>query len=324
MRQSSQKPDLRNLPLATLRTFEAAARHQSFSKAAAELNITNSAVSHQLKRLEFVLDTPLFFKAGRNIALTDAGRAFSNTVRNALDNIAATANAMQEETNLGGKLVIACPPMFASKWLAKYFLEFTRLHSRIECHINLVENSRVPFEQNYDVGIGFGARDHPGKWCGFLRKITLTPAISSRLYADTGKALLEPEDLTDLTLLHWDDGTEWRRWFATVGIAPPDRRQGHLYCNDMSVALDLAIEGVGVVLVSEVLSLASIHQGSLVRPFRHNIEADGEWYAICDRYQLERQPVRIFLRWLLGRFGSDLPAATLPDDAPASRPRHSV
>jgi LysR family glycine cleavage system transcriptional activator len=303
MGRSRQKPDLRNLPLSTLRTFEAAARHQSFSKAATELNVTNSAVSHQLKRLEQAIETPLFYKTGRNIALTDAGGAFAKTVRDALDSIAATANSMQEEATFGGKLVIGCPPMFASKWLAKYFLDFTSLHRRIECHIKLVENSRLPFEQDYDVGIGFGARGVAGRWSHFLRKTTLTPALSSGLYAQTGKMLLEPSDLADVTLLHWDDGTEWRRWFTAVGLPMPASRQNHIYCNDMSIALDLAIEGIGAVLVSEVLSPPTIGQGSLVRPYEHNIKADGEWYAICDRYQIERKPVRAFLRWLLGRFG---------------------
>jgi LysR family glycine cleavage system transcriptional activator len=108
----------RNLPLATLRTFDAAARHQSLAKASQELNLTDSAVSHQ-RRLEEALGVGLFEKAGRGVVLTDAGRVFARSVAAALHDIARTAHSLADAAKVGGRLTIACPPMFASKWLAK-------------------------------------------------------------------------------------------------------------------------------------------------------------------------------------------------------------
>lgn len=311
---------MNKIPFSTLRAFEAAARHQSFSRAAAELNVTNSAISHQLKRLEEALETRLFAKSGRGVMLTDAGETFVRAVRDSLGNISATAAILREMGSPGGKLVIACPPMFASKWLAKNLLAFTEAHPKVECHIRLFDSSRFVFEKDYDLAIGFGQEtDFAGRWHALLRKVTLTPAISSRLYAHSGQILHSPADLTRTTLLHRDDGPEWYRWFASAGIAYPQEGQRHLYCSDMSVAIDLAIEGVGVALVSEVLSLGSIHQGTLVRPFSQSIRAEGAWYAVCDRHQLERGSVRAFLRWLFDRFGTDLELEPTANDAPGSR-----
>lgn len=309
---------MRNLPLATLRAFEAAARHESFIKAAAELNLTDSAISHQLKRLETALGFDLFEKAGRGVALTDAGRVFARSVREALGDIGATADMLADANSVGGALVIACPPMFASKWLAKSFADFQRNHPGIECHIRLVDNDRVGTSQDYDVGIQFGSGGWAGKWTAVLRDVTLTPACSPRIYQGTGELLREPRDLERTVLLHRDDGTEWRRWLASVGIHFSSGRQANLYCSDLSIAIDLAVEGVGVALVSEVLSLGNIYQGTLIRPFPHTIEADGGWYVLCDRHRLDRPSVRAFIRWLMGRFGHAFDVAH-PEAEPGSQ-----
>lgn len=299
-----------SFPLATLRTFEVAARHESYLKAAAELNLTDSAVSHQLKRLETALGVRLFAKSGRGVVLTDAGRVFARTVRDALDGIKATADILADARRAGGSLTIACPPMFASKWLAKHFTDFLRSHDGIECHIRLLDNERVSAGHDFDVGIQYGSGGWVGKWTALLKEVTLTPACSPRIYQRTGELLRDPRDLERTVLLHRDDGTEWRRWFSSVGIHSASPAQRHLYCSDLSIAIDLAAEGVGVALVSDVLSLGNVYQGTLVRPFSHAIEATGAWYVLCDRPRLERASVRAFLRWLMGRFGQSFEMAT--------------
>nr|WP_192250394.1 LysR family transcriptional regulator [Mesorhizobium caraganae] len=154
--------NLRNLPLPTLRTFEAAARHQSLTKAASELHLTDSALSPQISRLEEALACTLFVKAGRGLILSDAGRIFAKAVAGALQDISITAMRLSDLEDGGGRLDIACPPMFGNTWLAKNLGDFCKDHPTIECHITLAENHRVHELKDIDIGVAFG----PGGWLG--------------------------------------------------------------------------------------------------------------------------------------------------------------
>lgn len=121
-------------------------------------------------------------------------------------------------------------------------------------------------------------------------------------------------DLGGLTLLHRDDGTEWRRWLADEGEHDLPGLAKHLYCNDLGILVDLAVAGAGIVLVSDTLSASYVADGRLLRPFSGAIQATGGWYALCDASRLERSVARLFLHWLLGRFGR-MPAFEAPDQA---------
>jgi LysR family transcriptional regulator, glycine cleavage system transcriptional activator len=299
----------RNLPLATLRTFEAAARHQSLAKASQELNLTDSAISHQLRRLEEALGVDLFEKAGRGVALTDAGRVFARSVAAALHDIARTAHGLADAAQVGGRLTIACPPMFASKWLAKNIAAFCYDHPAIECQIKLADNDHVVDMPDADLGIQFGSGSWPAKWSMLLETVAIAPACSPLLFRRAGRAFTRPSDLRDVILLHQDDGAEWRRWLAAEGDHTFEAYRRHLYCSDLSIAIDLAAEGAGVVLVSDTLSASLVADGLLLRPFAGTILATGGWYVLCDDYKLERSNTRLFLHWLLARFGK---ALTLP------------
>jgi LysR family transcriptional regulator, glycine cleavage system transcriptional activator len=230
-----------------LRTFDAAARHQSLAKASQELNLTDSAVSHQLRRLEAALGVDLFEKAGRGVALTDAGRVFARSVAAALHDIARTAHSLADAAQVGGRLTIACPPMFASKWLAKNIAAFCYDQPAIECQIQLADNDRVVDVPDADLGIQFGSGSWPAKWSTLLETVAIAPACSPLLFRRAGHAFTRPSDLRDIILLHQDDGAEWRRWLAAEGDHAFDAYRRHLYCSDLSIAIDLAAEGAGVV-----------------------------------------------------------------------------
>jgi LysR family glycine cleavage system transcriptional activator len=309
---------IRHLPLATLRTFEVAARHQSLAKAALELNLTDSAVSHQLRRLEDALGLALFEKAGRGVVLTDAGRIFARSVAAALHDIARTAHSLADADQVGGRLTIACSPVFASKWLAKNIADFCDDHPAIDYHIQLVENDKVVEATEADLGIQFGSGSWPGKWSALLENVAIAPACSPLLFSRAGRRLTRPSDLRDVMLLHQDDGSEWRRWLAAEGDHAFEAYRRHLYCSDLSIAIDLAAEGAGVVLVSDTLSSSLISDGQLLRPFGGSILATGGWYALCDDYRLARSNARQFIRWLFGRFGSAVSLPSARDDAAAA------
>ncbi|HEY0120453.1 MAG TPA: LysR substrate-binding domain-containing protein [Rhizobium sp.] len=295
--------DLRNLPLPTLRTFEAAARHQSLSKAALELHLTDSAVSHQLRRLEDALGYDLFSKAGRGVTLTEAGQVFAKTVSAALQNIFAAALLLSEAGQEGGRLDVACPPMFAGGWLAKHLKDFCQDHPSVECHIRLSENQRIHEIADIDIGILFGSGGWPDKWSMLLAHVNITPVCSPALFQRIGKTFTQVSDLRDAILLHWDDGSEWRRWLTEAGVQDPTTYTRNLYCSDLGMAIDLAINGTGVALVSDTLSADDLTAGTLVRPFPFSIDAFGGWHVVCSNASLQRSSTRLFLRWLLGRFG---------------------
>lgn len=306
----------RHLPLATLRTFDVAARRQSLARAASELGLTDSAVSHQLRRLEDALGVALFEKAGRGVVLTEAGRIFARSVGNALGDILRTAASLADADPEGGRLTIACPPMFASKWLAKNLGAFCADHPAVECHVRLVDNERVEDAVEADIGIWFGDGARPGTWSTLLEIVSIAPACSPLLFQSAGRALTRARDLRGLTLLHRDDGAEWRRWLADEGEHDLAGAAKHLYCNDLGILVDLAVAGAGIVLVSDTLSASYVADGRLLRPFSGAIQATGGWYAVCDASRLERSVNRLFLRWLLGRFGRML-AVGSPDQEEA-------
>ncbi|MGN8116699.1 LysR substrate-binding domain-containing protein [Labrys sp. 22185] len=299
---------MRNLPLGVLRTFEAAARHESLTRAAGELALTDSAVSHQLRRLEEVLGYPLFHKAGRGVVLTDAGRVFAKTVSAALQDITNTALRLSEADQDGGRIGIACPPMFASGWLAKNLADFCQDHLAVECHIKLTENHRIHELVDADIGIVFGAGGWDDKWSAQLAHVSIMPVCSPTLFQRIGRRITSPLELRSAILLHWDDGAEWRRWLSEAGERDFGPYSSHLYCSDLGMAIDLAINGTGVALASDTLSGADVRSGTLLRPFSTAIDAFGGWYVVSTHAGLQRSGVRLFLRWLLARFGKDAAA----------------
>ena len=144
------------LPLDPLRTFDLAARHESFSRAARALHLTDSAVSHQMRRLEEAVGFPLFERRGRRVVLTGAGRLFHRTVHDSLETMSAAATLLAARAGeLAGPLVIGAPPMFASKWLAPRLAEFARAHPTVDCTVRVLDNDAVA-TAGVDVGVTFG------------------------------------------------------------------------------------------------------------------------------------------------------------------------
>ncbi|MDR6293928.1 MULTISPECIES: LysR substrate-binding domain-containing protein [Inquilinus] len=300
---------MQRLPLGPLRTFDLAARHESFARAAQALHLTDSAVSHQMRRLEAAVGFALFERRGRRVVLTNAGREFHRTVHDSLETMAAAAAELASRAGeAAGPLAIGAPPMFASKWLAPRLAEFARSHPAIECTVRVVDNDAVAAAEA-DIGIAFGSGPWPGRWSRVLAEVALSPACSPRLFGDRGGVIPDPAALGEVPLLHQDDGTEWRRWFAAAGVKPPAAgRQMHF--SDISVAIDVALHGGGMVLASDVLSSQHVRDGTLVRPFPTRIAADGQWCVLCDPRRIDLPAIRVFLAWLTAQF-----------EAPEPRPR---
>ncbi|MGH6644468.1 MAG: LysR substrate-binding domain-containing protein, partial [Bradyrhizobium sp.] len=133
--------------------------------------------------------------------------------------------------------------------------------------------------------------------------VMIAPVCGPILFQRFGKPITSTAELRRTILLHWDDGAEWRRWLAGAGESDPSLYTRNLYCSDLGMAIDLAINGTGVALASDTLTLSDIKAGTLLRPFNVSIDANGGWYVVCNRAALRRSGTRLFLRWLLARFG---------------------
>ncbi|WP_281024413.1 LysR substrate-binding domain-containing protein [Microvirga calopogonii] len=159
--------------------------------------------------------------------LSGAGRALARTVAGALQEISNTALRLADLEEGGGKLEIACPAMFANTWLANNLGQFCKDHPTIECHIRFVDNHRVHELKDIDIGIAFGNGGWPDRWSTLLAQVTVAPVCSPKLLEDIGGQITRPDDLCKVLLLHWDDGSEWRRWFSDVGMPGADQSARH-------------------------------------------------------------------------------------------------
>ena len=186
-------------PLNALRAFEAAARHLSFTRAASELNVTQAAISHQIKTLEEHLGLPLFRRLNRALMLTDEGQSLFPAVRDALDGLAeAIARLRAGET--GGTLTVSTLPSFAVKWLVPRMSHFQDRHPDIDLRISAKEYLVDFTRDGIDVAIRFGRGDWPGVRAEWMADEELTPVCSPSLLP----GLRSPGDLAHVTLLHED------------------------------------------------------------------------------------------------------------------------
>ena len=211
--------------LSALRTFEAAARHLSFTRAADELHVTQAAVSHQIKALEADLGVRLFRRLNRRLLLTDEGQLLVPSVRRAFDELTAGVERVRERC-LGGTLTISTTPSIAANWLASRLGRFQAL--RPEFEIRLMATPRlIDFaREGVDCGIRYGFGDWPGLFSERLFHAALTPVCSPRLLKGQ-EPLKEPADLARYTLLHaLDDMDDWRLWLRAAGVPGIDPQRG--------------------------------------------------------------------------------------------------
>lgn len=222
----------RRLPnLNALKAFEAAARHLSFTQAAAELNVTQGAISHQVQSLEESLGLTLFRRMNRRLALTDAGRAYLPALSEAFDRIAGATERLkaQEET---GQLTVTVLPSFAARWLLPRIGRFRRAAPEIDVMVSsrqqLVDLTREPVDCAIRFGLGQGR--YPELEETFLMGDTILPVMAPTL-RDGRPPPTRPQDLKDYPLLHDEVGdmepaVDWRRWLAMAGAEEVDWRRG--------------------------------------------------------------------------------------------------
>ncbi len=302
-------------PLNALRAFEAVARHRSFTKAAAELNVTRAAISHQIKYLEDYLGLVLIERNNRTITLTKGAEAAMPKLRIGFDHLAQAVNLMRGEKQTQS-LTVWCTTSFASKWLVPRLHRFSRQHPEIDMQISgdasLVdadvssENSsmeRFFRAQKVDVMIRFGFGHYSGCKVDKLLAVTAVPLCSPVLVSDAHPhPVREPEDLMFHTLLHDDTAyvghPTWARWLEVQGVEGVNASRG-LHFNHVSLALDSAVDGQGVLLSIRDLAQADIDAGRLCIPFDLAMPLEHAYYIIRPQQSGANQvAVNAFVSWL--------------------------
>jgi LysR family glycine cleavage system transcriptional activator len=321
--------------LNALRAFEAAARHQSFSRAARELLVTQGAISRQVKALERSLGTPLFVRRGRLVELTDEGRDYLAATNSAFDIIEQSSRRITE----GGRRAVLTAnvlPTFAMRWLIPRLPDFAEHHPEIEVHL-ITSIEPVDFERgNVDVAIRVGAtpaggtRRAPARidlqmvddWSNvradFLMPDILVPVCNPVLLAR--HRVTRPADLFALRLLHNATRVNaWPDWFAAQNVpyrpGADDQSYGHFF-----MSLQAALEGRGVALVPSALTEDDVDAGRLAIPFDFPVESQGDYYLLCRSQQYHTDRIRRFREWLLGQTGF---VAVDADDAVDDMPRRA-
>lgn len=284
-------------PLNALRSFDVAARHLSFTKAADELFVTQAAVSHQIKALEQDLEVTLFRRRNRALVLTDEGQALLPHVRGAFEQLTAGVRAL-EQFRHGGALTVTTTPSFASHWLVGRIGRLKLAHPEIELRLSASERLVDLLREDVDCGIRHGSGDWAGLRADRLFQANLTVVCSPALI-DSERPLATPADLAQHTLIQTLDGPdEWRLWLAAAGVADVDPASGLRFDNS-ELALTAAAKGLGVAIGRPALLKDDFESGRLVEPFDLTLDQQFAYYFVVPEIAADQPKIESFRQWLL-------------------------
>ncbi|KAF1028988.1 MAG: Glycine cleavage system transcriptional activator [Pseudomonas sp.] len=297
--------------LNALRAFEAAARHQSFSAAAAELNVTSAAVGQQVRSLESWLGLPLFTRASSGTArlqLTDVARAALPDIREGFERL-RVGLARLKEASMSTDLTVTVSPAFAGKWLLPRLEGFQQAHPQIDVLLNTHLKPLDFLAENIDIGVRYGAGHWPGLAAIKLMDEELFPVCAPH-YVQLDNGRLSLEKLAQCTLIHdlsmaGDPGfPTWRTWLDALGQTATDASHG-LRINNSAAVVQAAIEGQGVALGRSVMVRDDLASGRLIRPLGQVKSALVLGYYVVYRPECsELAKVKAFRDWLLDQAGA--------------------
>ncbi len=286
--------DLRRLPrLAALRAFEAAARHQSFSRAAEEIHVTHGAISHQVRALEQELGVQLFTRHGKRVAVTPEGKWFADALRDALAAMASAADTLKDSARQR-RLTITALPSFAARWLAPRIGRFIEQHPELEVMLQSSSHLADLAREPVDLAIRFGGGRYPGLASEKLMDDCYYPVASPHF--NRGRLPRTPQELVQGSLLRCEE-EPWMPWFQAAGLVRPEP-SGGLVFQDSSMLVRAASEGHGVALARHVLAAADIEAGKLVRLFDIALPSSYSYYLVCLPDALQKPSVQAFRDWL--------------------------
>lgn len=296
--------------LNALRAFEAAARHLNFSRAAAELYVTPTAISHQIRGLEDYLGLTLFHRTNHGLTLTEAAQGCLPRLQEGFAALSEAVDQLQRQTNQGS-LTLLAPPSFTATWLMPRLPHFTRRYPDVDLRVSasaatigngqgtgsVVDDLRSKVA---DLAIGFSEGDYPGCRVEKLLATEVVPLCSPSLL-DGPHPLREPADLRHYTLIHDDTAYSgrpvWSDWLAAAGVEEMEMGAG-LHFNHVSLALQAARDGQGVVLSIRALAEADLSVGRLVIPFPQSLPLELSYFLVSRDSEADQRQVAPLWQWL--------------------------
>jgi LysR family glycine cleavage system transcriptional activator len=304
----------RRLPsLDLLRGFEAAARHLSFTRAAEEQFITQSAVSRQIKTLEVHLGVPLFTRMNRALLLTEAGKTLYRTAALMLKLVDSAVNKLQNEP-ASRMLTVTTTVSFASLWLVPRLAAFRKLHPEIDVRI-AANDALLHLERGQiDLAVRFcEPASAPQSALRFARE-EVFPVCSPALVRDRKRPLKTPENLKHHVLLHLDDAgarwpwLDWAQWFVAMKVRDL-KPAGSLRFSHYDQLIRAAIDGEGVALGRTPLVRRLISAGQLIAPFDSKTVSSRQYFIVPSAASARKPEVKEFAGWLLMEAKRDAGAA---------------
>ncbi|MGZ8364410.1 MAG: transcriptional regulator GcvA [Caulobacteraceae bacterium] len=293
--------------LRAIAAFEAAARHQSFSKAADELNLTQGAVSHAIRALEERLGQKLFERDGRGVRLTGDGSVFASRVRLSLTLLSDAFEVGSARKR--SRLVISVLPSFAENVLTPRLSRFAENHSDVAVELKCTSSLANLNTGEADLAIRYG----PGGWAGLTSQLLASEVLFPVASPDYrgGDLPHAPDDLADCTLIEHPE-FNWRLWLEPLGLHSMDYAAG-LSTDESSVVIAAAKAGLGVALARSLLAHDALDAGSLVRLFDFAAPAQYGYFAVFNPASPRRQLIETFTAWLKAEL-----AAMINPSPPAS------
>lgn len=280
-----------------LRAFEAAARHMSFTLAASELNVTQTAISHQIRRLEEELGIRLFIRQNRALSLTPEAREYLPGIRAAFNDLRlATDRLLRKDAS--NVLTVSTLASLAAKWLLPRISDFQDKHPGMDVRIT-TSTALVDFKSgDVDAAIRYGRGQWPGLRADWLMADRMFPVCSPDLLKS--KPLRKPGDLANHVLLHSSAGNDddWRLWLTAAGLPNDLSKQPGVTFDLIFMTIQAAIDGLGVAMGRTSYVQDDIAKGRLVVPFEIELPVDAGFYLVSPEAKSDTIKLSAFRKWL--------------------------
>jgi DNA-binding transcriptional LysR family regulator len=296
--------------LTALQFFDAAARHMSFTRAAADLHVTQSAVSRQIRELESFLGQPLFHRIKQRLVMTEAGEAYAASVRDLLNQAEAATLQVMAYNGRGGVLTVALLPTFGSRWLVPRLGDFIARHKDVQ--LNLVTQVK-PFDfegSGIDAAIHFGADIWPAAVCHRLMGEVIVPVCSPSLLGGR-PSLGAPQEVRQFPLLQLTSRpTAWMDWLHAVGVDTLDGPPGPRF-EEFHMVIQAAIAGLGLAVLPRFLIQEELASGRLVVAIDRPVTSDHAYYLVHPEGKADLYKVCVFRDWLIEQCAAEAGEARL-------------
>jgi LysR family transcriptional regulator, glycine cleavage system transcriptional activator len=288
--------------MSTLKSFEAAARLLSFSKAAEELHVTHGAVSRAIRTLEDYLEVPLFRRSIRSVVLTSSGESYYQVVHDLLDRLSNTTVMLMDQHS-GTVVNVSTLDSFAAKWLVPRLFRFSARHRDIDVRLATSENLANFSSDGIDLVIRYGRGQYPGLTSELLLREELSPVCSPALLKGE-HPLRTLSDLKYHTLIHDDFPIDWVSWLRFAGATDVDARRGLRFQSSVH-AVQAAAQGAGVALGRSALVADDLREGRVVKPFDVSQPVDLAYYLVYPPNALGRPKIKAFRDWIMAEVSRD-------------------